>query len=236
MLIVQHYGGPMANGHETPAALCRAGLTSEWYSMADTVHLSGVDMAGWFLMLMAMMSPTLISPLQHLWERSFRRRRLRAMGLFATGYALIWMVAGIVFLEIAAIIELVLPLDYFAPLALLLTALVWQCSPFKQICLNRNHNHSELRGFGMQADADAFGFGLIHGFWCLGSCWALMLFPMLFIKGHLAVMGLVTLIMLSESLERPKPPCWRIYYSGKLLSIMKWQLAARLGRRISVGE
>ena len=37
---------------------------------------------GWALMLVAMMSPTLIAPIRHVIERSFKRRRVRSVTLF----------------------------------------------------------------------------------------------------------------------------------------------------------
>src|SRR5215210_1840943 len=48
---------------------------------------------GWLLMLTAMMSPQLIAPLRHIRERSFSKRRTRAMLLFVIGYIAVWMAA-----------------------------------------------------------------------------------------------------------------------------------------------
>src|SRR5262245_60931836 len=42
---------------------------------------------GWALMVAAMMAPLAAAPLRHVCERSFARRRPRAMLLFAAGYA-----------------------------------------------------------------------------------------------------------------------------------------------------
>ena len=54
-----------------------------------------------------------------------------------------------------------------------------EVSPIKQRCLNRCHADPEISAFGVAADIDALRFGTMHGIWCAGSCWALMLCPML---------------------------------------------------------
>jgi hypothetical protein len=46
-----------------------------------------------------------------------------------------------------------------------------------------------------------------------------MLFPMLLISGHNAAMFLVTILMISEHLEHPQVPHWRINFSFKVLKI-----------------
>jgi len=117
------------------------------------------------------------------------------------------------------------------PLALVaLIAVIWQSSPIKQRCLNRNHAHTELAAFGWAADLDALRFGWRHGVWCFGSCWALMLLPMLISRGHIAAMAAVTLWLFAERLERPTPPQWRWHGPDKALRIVIAQIQARLQR------
>jgi predicted metal-binding membrane protein len=184
--------------------------------------------AGWALMLAAMMAPALIAPVRHVRDRSFSRRRVRAIVLFVAGYAAVWMAAGVVLLALAA--RLVAP-ESSLPVALLTTiALVWQFSPFKQRCLNRCHAHSELAAFGLAADIDALRFGLTHGVWCVGSCWALMLLPLLVTRGHVAAMAAVSLWLFAERLDRPMPPRWRLRGPGKAARIALAQARMRLER------
>jgi predicted metal-binding membrane protein len=173
-------------------------------------------LAGWALMLVAMMSPTLIAPILHIFERSFKRRRARSITLFVLGYAAIWMAAGGVLLTVMIMLNLLTPRSFLPALAVGLIACVWQCSPMKQRCLNRNHNHRELAAFGLAADRDALRFGITHAVWCVGSCWALMLFPMLLWEGHFVAMAAVTFLMISERLEQPRPLSWRLRLRGKL--------------------
>lgn len=185
-------------------------------------------MAGWALMLVAMMSPTLITPFRHILNRSFKRRRARSVTLFVVGYTAIWMAAGGVLIAVMLMLNLLVPQSYLPAVGVGIIAFVWQCSPIKQRCLNRNHNHSELAAFGIAADLDALHFGITHGVWCVGSCWALMLFPMLLSEGHFAAMVAVTFLMISERLEQPRPLSWRLRLRGKLIRIVVAQTRIRL--------
>lgn len=165
---------------------------------------------GWMLMLATMMLPTLTAPIFHIYERSFAHRRLRSVSIFVLGYCTVWMLIGILLLAIQVVVSALLPGSNWPALLMGVVALVWQCSPLKQLCLNRNHNHAELAAFGRAADLSAFKFGITHGFWCVGSCWALMLFPLLLVEGHLVAMLAVTVVMIGERLENPGPLIWRV--------------------------
>jgi predicted metal-binding membrane protein len=104
-----------------------------------------------------------------------------------------------------------------------------QLSPAKQRCLNRCHAHTELATFGAAADLGALRFGAAHGLWCAGSCWALMLAPMLLPQEHVAAMALVAVRTWSERLESPQPPRWRWRGLGKMRRIAAAQARIRLG-------
>lgn len=169
----------------------------------------GSLLVGWALMLTAMMGPLLIPPLRHVHQRSFARSRARATVLFVAGYATIWMATSGVFVMLALAVPLIVRDSWFVALVIL-GALLWQFSPAKQGCLNRGHAHPELAAFGRAANMDAFRFGVTHGVWCVGSCWALMLLPFLFPRGHVAAMAAVTLWLFCERIERPMPPRWEL--------------------------
>jgi predicted metal-binding membrane protein len=186
---------------------------------------------GWALMLAAMMAPALIPPVRHLRDRTFARRRARAIGLFVAGYAAMWMAAGALLLALALGVRRAAP-ESFVPVALAAAiTMVWQFSPFKQRCLNRCHAHPELAAFGPAADIGALRFGLTHGVWCAGSCWALMFLPLLISRGHIAAMAAVSLWLFAERLDRPKPPCWRLRGPGKAARLVIAQACMRLEMR-----
>jgi predicted metal-binding membrane protein len=217
--------GGMALAH-CPVSDSGASLAS--FQMMLAMNPPSSLMAGWFLMLAAMMLPTLITPVRHVMERSFKRRRARSVALFLIGYAVIWMAAGAVLLAVVLMLNLLTPQSYLPAIGVGIIALVWQCSPIKQRCINRGHNHSELAAFGIAADLDVLRFGIMHGVWCVGSCWALMLFPMLLSQWHFAAMGAVTYLMISERLEQPRPLSWRLHFPGKLMRILFAQTRIRL--------
>lgn len=206
-----------APDHAMLLALCR-GSGSAWSWPSLRVMLEAMPLAWlaahWGLMLAAMMLPTLVSPLMHVHQRSFRQRRARAAGLFLVAYLAVWMAVGVLLTALQLLVNLSLPQSAAPPvwpaLVAAAVALVWQCSPAKQRCLNRSHTHRALAAFGRAADRDALAFGLEHGLWCAGSCWALMLVPMLMAHGHMAAMLAVTVVMVGERLDAPAPLRWRL--------------------------
>jgi predicted metal-binding membrane protein len=161
-------------------------------------------------MLAAMMAPTLIAPVGHVYLRSFASRRVGLAVLFVIGYAAVWMPAGALLLAVVRVVtSLATESRLLAPGALALAA-AWQCSPSKQRCLNRCHARPEVTAFGAAADAGAFRFGLRDGMWCVGSCWALMLLPSLVSPSlHLVVMAAVSVQVFSERCDQSSPPAWR---------------------------
>lgn len=217
MMLLVNPGSIMTLAH---CPVTDSGASSASLKMLLAMNPPSSMAAGWALMLVAMMSATLIAPIGHIFERSFKSRRAWSVILFVTGYAAIWMTAGSALLAVKLGLSLLAPQSYLPAAVVGLIAFVWQCSPLKQRCLNRGHNHRELAAFGIAADRDAFHFGITHGLWCVGSCWALMLFPMLLAQGHLAAMAAVTFLMISERLEEPQPLSWALRVRGKLMRIM----------------
>lgn len=186
------------------------------------------QLMGWGLMVVAMMLPKLIAPIQMIWIQSFKRYRFLLASLFVLGYLTTWMLAGIVM--IAAIIgfNLLMPMSYIPALFIGMIAVVWQFSPIKQRFLNLGHDHRPLAAFGWAANRDALLFGVMHGVWCVGSGWAIMLFPMLLPNGHNLAMLIVTFIMISEHMEHPKFPAWHFSFRLKLLRIIIAQTRIKL--------
>ena len=185
-------------------------------------------LAGWALMVIAMMLPKLILPVRYICERSLRSRRFWSALLFVSGYTGVWMVAAFFMIAVIFWLNLLMPKSYLPAIAAGLIAIIWQFSPVKQRCLNRGHDHRALAAFGWAANRDAFLFGVVHGVWCVGSGWALMLFPMLLPEGHNIAMIFVTFIMLSEHLENPRPPQWRLSFRNKLMRIALAQTQIKL--------
>ncbi len=203
-------------------------------TMPLALHTFASLAAGWLLMIVAMMSPVLIEPVRQIQRRSFTHRRARAIALFAIGYAAIWMVVGGLLLTIALGLAMAsfTPEPYVAAAVVACLAAVWQCSPVKQRCLNRCHAPAVLAAFGTAADIDALRYGMTHGRWCAGSCWALMLLPLLVptppFWSHIAAMAMASVLIASERLEQPAPPRWRVRGAGRAIRIVIAQTRIRL--------
>lgn len=225
LMLLLNPGSLMSIAH---CPVTESGVSPASFRMMLEMNPVSSFMAGWILMLVAMMSPTLIAPIRHVRERSFKRRRARSVTLFVISYAAVWTAAGVVLLAMTLMLNLLFGQSLVPAILVGMTALIWQCSPIKQRCLNRGHNHSALAAFGSAADREALRFGMTHGIWCVGSCWALMFFPMLLSHGHFVAMAVVTYIMTSERLEHSKPLGWRWRFSGKLWRIAVSQTRMRL--------
>jgi predicted metal-binding membrane protein len=180
---------------------------------------SGTGLAiGWALMLTAMMAPLLIPALRHVHARSLRNRRRRAVLLVTVAAAATWSVGSAALLGLAAALGSIAGRPDVALLLGLAVALAWQASPLKQHCLNRHCARPPLAVFGAAADRDVLRFGVTHAAWCLGSCWALMLVPLL-APWHLPVMLIVSLWMWVEPFDRPVRPSWRVRLPMRSLRI-----------------
>jgi predicted metal-binding membrane protein len=188
----------------------------------------GTILLSLFVMLAAMMPPALISPIIYIRSRSFASRRERSVLLFIAAYLTVWTAAALVLVLIQdAAMSLALQ-SYVVASGAFTVALVWQCCPIKQICLNRCHAHRELAAFGYEADRSATLLGLEHGLYCVGSCWALMLLTMLIPVGRLVTTAVTTVLIFADRIEQPRFPNWRWSGAGALIRLVMAQTKARL--------
>ncbi len=209
---------PPGTVHACPAV----GTMSRDASLAMLVAMNppGRLATGWLLMLAAMMSPVLIAPACYVRQRSISRRRVRAILLFVAGYTVWWTAVGAVLTTVVLGLRSLNRGPYELVVAGAAIALVWQFSPMKQYSMNQCHSDPRLGTFGTRADIDALKQGIVHGFWCAGSCWALMLLPMLLPSGHNVAMAFVALIMFAERLDHPASPSWRLRVPARLLRVV----------------
>jgi predicted metal-binding membrane protein len=175
---------------------------------------SALSVASGLAMLLAMMAPLLVHPIDHIWTRSFRRVRWRRVALFALAYALVWTMAGWLLASASAYLAGLVPAAGSAVAAVAL-AIAWQTTPAKQICLNRCHALPTLPAFGHAADREAIKFGLRSGCWCVGSCWGLMLVPMCAGGAHLVAMAATTAVVVGERHARCRPARQRLLFIRK---------------------
>jgi predicted metal-binding membrane protein len=191
------------------------------------------SVTGWGLMLAAMMAPVLIPVLRHAFSRSLPRRRGRAVALVTVAYAATWTAGGVGLVTLAGGVGALTGTPYPAVAAGIAVAVLWQATPWKQRCLNRRARHPPLAAFGRAADVDALRLGGTHAVWCFGSCWALMLVPLLVPEWHLGLMVVATLWVWSEQLERPAVPGWRLRTPVRALQLMRARARSVRERRPS---
>jgi predicted metal-binding membrane protein len=163
----------------------------------------------WMLMLVAMMVPMLVGSIYYIYSTSFTRLRNRLIALCVIGYLAVWMGAGAPLTAAAITAKALAPDSWWLAIIVGGIAVVWQATPIKQTCLNRCHRQGPIAAFGPVAHWDAFCLGVERGVWCVGSCWALMLLPMVFPSAHNLGMMAITMIMFLERTEAGAPPAWR---------------------------
>jgi predicted metal-binding membrane protein len=166
------------------------------------------QLAGWLLMVVAMMLPLVSMPLVRLWHATQPRARAGTTAAFVATYVGSWCVAGFVLLPVAAVLARVDGAG--APIGALLIALLWSGSPWSQRARSRCHRAVRIAGRAPKAYLDAMRQGLVTASGCLGVCWPWMLLPMLLIEGHLAAMLAVTAYLFADRIAPLSPPGWRI--------------------------
>jgi predicted metal-binding membrane protein len=168
----------------------------------------GTDLgsAGWYLgiwvtMMAAMMLPSAM-PMVLLFSKASSGSTDRpglATGLFLTGYLIVWTGFGLVayglFRLVRGLDPSFLAWDRGGPAVAgtaVVLAGVYQLTPLKRVCLRHcrtplsfvmHHWHSGPIG--------AVRMGIVHGAWCVGCCWALMV--VLFAVGVMSITWMVIL-------------------------------------------
>ena len=185
---------------------------------------------GWMVMVIAMMLPKLIMPIEYIYVKSLRRNRLIFAILFSMSYVFIWAIVGLFMVTIILLSNWLFPNSILPAIIVGSLAIIWQFSPLKQKFLNFGHAHQPLSVFGLKAIKDIVLFGIMHGIWCVGSGWAIMLFPMLLHDGHNVAMLVVSLIMISEHLDHPRVPKWQLTFRLTLFQYFYNQAIIRISK------
>ena len=162
----------------------------------------------WFVMMVAMMLPS-AAPMMMIYARVYAQGQRQGQiadggvptGIFATGYLLCWLAfSGVATalqyaFERAGLVDGMWMWSLSRNLTggLLVLAGLYQFSPLKRACLNHCRSPASFLSQNWRPGrSGAFRLGLVHGAYCLGCCWVLML--LLFAGG---VMNLVWLAGLS---------------------------------------
>jgi predicted metal-binding membrane protein len=137
----------------------------------------------WVTMMAAMMLPAVV-PMAAAFDRVARQRRTAGSPwTFLAGYLVVWTAFGLLAYGVDALVRAVDPgflaWDAQGPLVvggLVALAGLYELTPLKRVCLR--HCRSPLRfllGSWRDGAPGAARMGVIHGGWCVGCCWGLML-------------------------------------------------------------
>jgi predicted metal-binding membrane protein len=166
--------------------------------------------AMWWVMMVAMMLPS-AAPTILLYARAASGNAAvrPATEMFLAGYLVVWglfsllatvLQAMLDWMHLLAQMEMALASRTLSGV-LLISAGIYQLSPFKQACLTHCRGPADFisRHF-KPGKAGALRMGMVHGVYCVGCCWLLMI--LLFAGGimNLAWIGFLTLLVAVEKL------------------------------------
>jgi predicted metal-binding membrane protein len=166
--------------------------------------------AFWLAMVAAMSPPLLLRETGRLWRTSLRRRRYLTIGSFLWGYVTVWLLTGAV---LSSVIGWVTVSSWRLGVAVALLA-VWQCSPWRQRCVNACHRPATLRLFGTAAQRDALQYGISTGCYCAAACGSFMLLVLLATDFHLVLMAIAVAVSVVDRYSPARRPRWRLPLPG----------------------
>ena len=181
---------------QQPGGICQAPDTAVVASRLGAAWASGaMQLMGvvWMAMVLAMVPPLAMPAVRHVTARSLPQRRRRAAAGFLAAAAAPWLIFGVGAVVLAVIVDGA----RWPMVAGFLVAALWQLTPVKRDMLRLCHRSVALAATGWAADRDCLAFGWTQGLACLGSCWAMMLAPML-AHDSLPAMLAVQIIAISE--------------------------------------
>ena len=176
--------------------------------------------AMWAIMMVAMMTPS-AAPMILLHARIDRadsaRSRWLHIFLFVAAYLFVWTLFSAVAVAAQAVLiasglvsAAALTIGDRAIAAMVLgAAAIYELTAAKRLCLEKCQSplHFVLR-FWKPGAAGALRFGIAHGLFCVGCCWALML--LLFVGGvmNLAWVAFLGIVVLGEKVA---PAGWQMH-------------------------
>ncbi len=191
-----------------------------------------IFVAGWTLMLVAMMLPTSM-PLVTLFHCLTRRRpdRSRLVALLISGYLFVWILFG----GLAHVGDLLIHTavkqsswleanEWVIGAGTIMLAGIYQFTPLKYSCLDKCRSPLSFiteHWTGSHEHSQTFRLGVHHGVFCVGCCWSLMLLMFVVGIGNLGWMLALGTVM---AVEKNMP--WGREISAPLgAGLIGWSLA-----------
>jgi predicted metal-binding membrane protein len=195
-------------------------------TMAWDAERFGIVAAMWWVMMIAMMLPS-AAPVILLFARVHRHSGdTPPTAPFLAGYLVVWLAFALIAAALHGLLEQVelvsaatmaLPSGWLAA-GLLIAAGFYQLTALKDACLSACRSPSDFLTRHYRPGASgAWRMGLIHGAYCVGCCWMLMV--LLFVGGvmNLAWIAALTLLVAAEKLLAGGPWIARISGAGLIL-------------------
>ena len=195
------YAGHVVHGNDP-------GLTTDAVTAVAGVASASHGPAMWFAMVVAMSPLLLLREVSLVWNGSLRRTRALTVLVFACGYVLAWIAAGLVAFPVATAAASV-----WLGWSVAVLVAVWHCSPLRQRCLNVCHRTRRLRAFGAGAQTDAWRYGAVTGAACAATCGPLMVLVLLAAHAHLLAMAGATVLLMIERYRPGQRPRWRLPFA-----------------------
>lgn len=202
------------------------GMMSSHPQMA--LSQAGVSTVMWAVMMIGMMLPSAI-PMILLFAAVQRRNSTHprlAVVIFLSGYLLVWGGFSILAAALQTLLAHALLLSPSLALTshwgtglFLLTAGLYELSPLKGRCLDQCRGPvSFIARHWRPGRSGAFRMGVLHGVYCLGCCWALML--LLFVGGVMSLVWVAVLAgaVLLQKVAPGRPILTRIGGAGLSLA------------------
>ena len=173
--------------------------------MAPTVFDGLVYVAGWTVMMAAMMLPSAL-PMIGLYAATQRNgegpaRKILPVALFTFVYLGVWAVTGVPMYFASTLLAASNTVAFeYGVAAVLVVAGIFQISSLKQMCLR--HCRSPLGfflGHWRAGWRGSLAMGWTHAMYCLGCCWALMV--VLVVAG---AMGLAWVLLIAAAVAAEK--------------------------------
>ncbi len=169
---------------------------------------AGAFLVGWLLMTVAMMLPTTV-PLVRLFRRMVEDHATASLlvTLLLAGYLAAWLVFGLVALGLTWGVNRILSIQtaWLWGATLFLLAGAFQFSSLKYACLDKCRTPLGFlvsRWQGRSRGLASFRIGWLHGLFCVGCCWALMM--LMFAVGT-ASLGWMLILALVMGVEKNAP-------------------------------
>jgi predicted metal-binding membrane protein len=170
-----------------------------------TAREAGIMLMMWIIMMIGMMVPTAL-PMTLIYAAVAKKAAAQGSNIaptliFVLGYVVMWTLFSIAATaaqwgldQFALLSPMMVTTSSLLGAAILISAGVYQLTPLKMSCLR----HCRMPMFFISEHWrdgrwGAFRMGLIHGAFCLGCCWALML--LLFFGGVMSLFWIITITL-----------------------------------------